>query len=50
MHGRVVAKAEAMREKSVLPNEPNRNKVWEKYSELVADVIRKDERFLQLEQ
>jgi hypothetical protein len=48
MHDSVVAKAENMREKSVLPNEPNRKKVWEKYSELVADVIKKDDRFLQL--
>jgi predicted nucleotidyltransferase len=48
MHDSVVAEAEAMREKSVLPNEPNRNKVWERYSELVADVIQKDDRFLQL--
>ena len=48
MHDSVVAKAEAMREKSVLPDKPNSTKVWERYSELVADVIQKDDRFLQL--
>ena len=50
MHDSVVAKAENMREKSVLPDKPNREKVWKRYSELVADVIQKDERFLQLVQ
>jgi len=48
MHDTIVAKAENMREKSVLPNEPNREKVWERYSELVADVIQRDDKFLQL--
>ncbi len=48
MHDSVVAKAEAMREKSVLRDSPDINKVWERYSELVADVIQKDDKFLQL--
>ena len=48
MHDSVVAKAEAMREKSVLPDRPNEKKVWERYSELVVEVIQKDDRFLQL--
>jgi len=48
IHDSVVAKAERAREKSVLPDTPNANKVWERYSELVADVIQKDDKFLQL--
>jgi hypothetical protein len=48
MHDSVVSKAEAVRDKSVLPDKPNEQKVWKIYSELVADVIQKDKRFLQL--
>ena len=50
IHDSVVAKAENMRDKSILPDRPNEKKVWDKYSELVANVIQKDERFLQLVQ
>ncbi len=50
IHNEVVVKAEEAREKSILPDKPNEKKVWEKYLELVADVIRKDEKFLQLGQ
>jgi len=50
MHDSVVAKVEAMRDKSVLPDKPDEQKVWKRYSELVADMIQKDERFLQLVQ
>ncbi len=50
IHDEVVAEAEKMRDKSVLPNKPNEKKVWKKYSELVAYVIQKDEKFMQLVQ
>jgi len=48
IYSQVVSVAEAARKKSVLPDRPNDKKVWEKYSELVADVIQKDDKFLQL--
>ncbi len=48
IHDSVVSKAEQAREKSVLPNAPNANKVWKRYSELVAHVVQKDDKFLQL--
>lgn len=48
IHDSVVAKAESARDKSVLPDKPDEKKVWGKYSELVAMIIKKDERFLQL--
>lgn len=50
IHDSVVAKAETMREKSILPDRPNEKKVWDKYLKLVANVIQKDEKFLQLVQ
>jgi uncharacterized protein len=50
MHDESVAQAERMRDKSVLPDRPNEKRVWKKYSELVANVIQKDVKFLQLVQ
>jgi len=48
IHNDVVAEAESTRDKSVLPDKPNEKKVWNKYSELVVEVIKNDEKFLQL--
>ena len=47
IHNEVIFEAESMRSKSVLPDRPDEKKVWEKYSELVVEVIAKDEKFLQ---
>lgn len=48
IHDEVVARAEEMRDKSALPYKPNTKMVWEKYLKIVAKIIRKDEKFLQL--
>jgi hypothetical protein len=45
VHKEVVAKAEKVRETSVLRDKPDEKKVWKKYLELVADVIKRDEIF-----
>ena len=47
-HDEVVSEAEAMRDKSVLPEKPNANKVWERYIELVVSFVVEDEQFLKL--
>jgi hypothetical protein len=39
MHLDVVAEAEATREKSVLPDEPNRKAVWESYFNIAMDSL-----------
>lgn len=45
MHNDVVSKAEQMKEKSVLRNKPDDKKVWDKYVELVTEVLQTDGRF-----
>jgi len=42
----VVGAAEFIRKNSVLPDKPNREKVWLVYSELAAQIIKKDKTFL----
>lgn len=42
LRGDVVAKAEATRDKSVLPDKPNSKKVWEVYAKLVGEILHKD--------
>lgn len=48
MYKEVMSKAERTKDKSVLSDKPNKKKVWERYSELVASTIAKDSKFLQL--
>lgn len=48
IHDEVVSKAEKMREHSVLPDKPNEKKVWKKYEELVAEVLKEDKKFKEL--
>ena len=46
IHDEVVADAEKMRDRSVLPDKPNEKKVWNTYLKLVKKVIKKDKEFL----
>jgi uncharacterized protein len=48
MYNDLVAKAEEIKDKSVLPYKPNAKIVWEKYIEIVANHINVDETFKQL--
>lgn len=41
MHNDVVSDAERARGKSVLPNKPDENKIWETYFEMAMEVLRK---------
>lgn len=48
IHDDVVASAEIARNRSVLRDKPETDKVWARYARLVAEVIQKDKKFMRL--